>query len=112
MNRKLLLLTTLLTILIIPSALLAAEPVDPAQALQAAPADTGECEAGQGLLAQILGAQPADPAAPPLTLPRPQEKEWCGACLDYDCSEACYPCGGTVAHCAPRCTPICWCFSC
>lgn len=109
MNRKLLLLASLLTVLILPSALLAAEPVDPAQA---APADMAGCEAGQDLMAQILGAQPADPAAPALTLPQPQEKEWCGACLDYDCSEACYPCGGTVAHCAPRCTPICWCYSC
>lgn len=111
MNRKLLLLASLLTVLILPSALLAAEPVDPAQALQAAPADTGECEAGQGLLAQILGAQPTDPAAPPLTLPPPQEKEWCGACLDHDCSE-CGSCGGYVYACAPRCTPICWCYSC
>ncbi|HEX7185986.1 MAG TPA: hypothetical protein VF756_29445 [Thermoanaerobaculia bacterium] len=109
MNRKLLLLSSLLTILIIPSALLAAEPVDPAQTSQAA--DTAGCEAGQDLMVQILGAQPADPAAPAPSFTPPQEKTWCGACLDHDCSE-CGSCGGYVYSCAPRCTPICWCYSC
>lgn len=99
MARKLLFLSSLLLVLLIPSALLAAEPVDAAG-----------CDASQGLMAQIFGDQPVDPAEPPSPFAVPQEKSWCGACLDYDCgANDCYPCTGHVYACAPRCTPICWC---
>ena len=110
MDRKLLLLSSLLLVLAIPSALLAAEPVAPAPA-QAVQAEAPGCTTSQDLLVQILGDQPLDPLAPAPPFAEPQNRDWCGACLESDCSDPC-PCGGYVYACAPRCTPICWCFSC
>ena len=110
MDRKLLLLASLLMVFMIPAALSAAEPAGPSQLHQAAPAATG-CAAGQDLVTQIFGKQPAAPAVPVSPFAARQEKTWCGACLDFDCSTVC-PCGGEVTACAPGCRPICFCISC
>lgn len=109
MARKLLFLSSLLVVLLIPSALLAAEPVDPAEPV--VPVDAAGCAASEGLMTHIFGDQPMAPTeldSPPLAV----RQEWCGECIGYDCSANCYPCSGRVAACAPRCTPICWCFTC
>jgi hypothetical protein len=111
MDRKVLRLFSLLFVLLIPTALLAAEPADPAQPPQAVPADASGCDPGQDLEAQIF-APPADPAAPASPFTTRLDKTWCGACLDFDCGEHCGQCGGYVYSCAPRCTPICWCYTC
>ena len=110
MNRKPLVFASLLIALLVPLALVAAAPGGPAPLPQAA---SPGCDAGSGALAQIFAKEPAvTPEAPASPFSQRQEKEWCGACLDYDCSDVCFPCGGVVAACAPRCTPICWCYSC
>ncbi|HEY4574718.1 MAG TPA: hypothetical protein VIJ26_12155 [Thermoanaerobaculia bacterium] len=113
MDRKLLLLASLLMVFMIPAALSAAEPAGPAQLHQALPADGAGCAVSQDLVAQIFGKQPAAPAKPISPFAARQEKTWCGACLDENyCNDICYPCGGEVAACAPGCRPLCFCISC
>lgn len=112
MDRKLHLLASLLMVFMIPSALCAAGPAGTAQLHQAVPAAAG-CAAGQDLVAQIFGKQPAAPATPLSPFAARQEKAWCGSCLDPDyCNAICYPCTGDVAACAPGCRPLCRCASC
>jgi hypothetical protein len=111
MDRKLLLLASLLMVFMIPSALSAAGPAGPAQLHQATPAVTG-CTASQDLVAQIFGKRPAVPAKPLSPLAARQEKAWCGSCLDPDYCNGICPCGGEVSACAPGCRPLCFCLSC
>ena len=112
MDRKLLLLACLLVVFMIPAALSAAEPAGPPQLHPALPAEGAGCAAGQDLVAQIFGKQPAVPAKPISPFAARQERTWCGSCLDPDYCNAICPCGGEVAACAPGCRPLCFCISC